>query len=67
MSNNGIGLLIHGKLCGEERFGMVNCGNLGARVITYDLIDVAGYKKQIKDGEAALLAKQQAEISKQKF
>lgn len=67
MNNNGIGLLINGLSCGDGRFGTEDCGNLGTRVIKYDLVDVDGFRKQIEDGKAAQQAKQQSQISNQRF
>ena len=67
MNNNGIGLLIHGLLCGDGRFGTEDCGNLGTMLIKYDLVDVEGFRKQIEDGKAAQQAKQQSQISNQRF
>lgn len=67
MNDSGFGLLIKGYMCADGNYGTERCGNLGTSVIKYDLIDVEGYKKQIEDGKAAQAAKQQSQISNQKF
>lgn len=67
MNPNGVGLLIKGFMCADGNWGTENCGNLGTSVIKFDLVDVDGYKKQIEDGKAAQSAKQQSQISNQKF
>jgi hypothetical protein len=67
LNEAGIGLLVKGYLCADGNYGTVTCGDLGTRLIKYDLIDIAGYKKQIEDGTAKLAAKNQDKVNNQKF
>lgn len=63
----GAGLLIKGYLCADGNYGTVDCGSLGTSLIKYDLIDTAGFKQQIEDGEAKLARKNQDKVNTQKF
>jgi hypothetical protein len=63
----GVGLLIKGYICGDGNYGTADCGSLGTSLIKYDLIDIAGFKQQIEDGEARLARKNQDKVNTQKF
>jgi hypothetical protein len=67
LNEAGTGLLVKGYFCADGNYGSVKCGNLGTRLIKYDLIDITGYKKQIEDGTARLAAKNQDKVNNQKF
>jgi len=67
LNETGTGLLVKGYICADGSYGTVKCGNLGTRLIKYDLIDIAGYKQQIEDGKARLVNKNQDKVNSQKF
>lgn len=67
LNEAGTGLLVKGFLCADGSYGTVKCGNLGTSLIKYDLIDIAGYKQQIEDGKAKIIAKNQEKVGSQKF
>jgi hypothetical protein len=67
LNDAGTGLLVRGYLCGDGNYGTAKCGNLGTRLIKYDLVDVAGFKQQIEDGKARLASKNQEKVNNQKF
>jgi len=66
-NNSGSGLLINGQICGDGRYGTLNCGNLGSFVIKYILVDQNAYQKSIEAGKLRLKNKQKKEISNQSF
>lgn len=67
LNETGMGLLVKGYLCADGNWGTVKCGNLGTRLIKYDLVDIDAFNKQKEDGKQKLSAKGQEQIKNQKF
>ena len=66
-NEQGVGLLIHGKLCADGSIGTARCGNLGTTLIEYELVNRAALVKSYDDGKDRLAAKNSNKINNQKF
>ncbi len=66
-NEQGVGLLIQGKLCADGRDGTARCGNLGTTLIEYELVNRAALVKSYDDGKDRLAAKNSNKINNQKF
>lgn len=66
-NENGMGLSIDGKLCGDGRWGTEKCGNLGTMVVVYDLVNHSALTASYADGKARLATKNKSKVNSLKF
>lgn len=62
-----MGLMIRGMICGNGRGGSADCGGLGTKVITYELVDGAAVKQADVDGKAIIARQLQERAANQEF
>jgi hypothetical protein len=66
-NDQGIGLLIDGKLCADGKYETAQCGNLGTKLIEYRLVNQPALLKSYEDGKARLAVQNTNKINNQKF
>jgi hypothetical protein len=66
-NESGMGMMIRGMICGNGRGGSADCGGLGTKVITYELVDGAAVKQADVDGRALIARQLQERAANQQF